>query len=168
MNMNVLNKFITLGLVLLTFGCASTVGIPERVAYDYDVNFDFTSLKTYDWHPMTSAAKYERLTRERIKMSVSKELQAKNLIKTSGNPDFLVNIYGIQISVYTTAWRGFDADLFIEKGKLQLSFIEPESGQVIWWGRTAAELDPDMDTEETNKVINEVVSRILQKYPPTF
>jgi hypothetical protein len=90
----------------------------------------------------------------------------KKLEKTSDNPDFLVVMYGVQSKLFTTAWRGPDADLIVEKGKLILKFIDPKTNRVIWWAEARAILDPDIDPENRTDMVNEVVRRILQKFPP--
>jgi hypothetical protein len=149
----------------LTLGCATTVEIPSDVTYDYNVNVDLTALKTYDLRRVPSTVGIEYLMLERIKTAIGSELGFKNLKRTSNNPDFLVVIYGVRSKIFTTAWRGPDEDLIVEKGKLILRFVDPKSNRVIWWGESRAILDPDMKPEHETKMVNEVVHRILQKFP---
>jgi hypothetical protein len=103
---------------------------------------------------------------ERIKTAIDTELMFKKLKKTSNNPDFLIAIYGVRSRIFTTVWRGPDEDLIVEKGKLILKFLDPKTHQVIWWAETRAILDPDIDPENKTDMLNEVVRRILQKFPP--
>jgi len=161
-----LNIFLVIVLMALTLGCATTVGIPKDVSYDYNVNVKLTALKTYDLRRVPSTVGIEHLMLERIQTAIESELMFKNLEKTSNNPDFLISIYGVRSKIFTTAWRGPDADLIVEKGKLILKFIDPKSNRVIWWGESRAILDPDMNPEHETKMVNEVVHRILQKFPP--
>jgi hypothetical protein len=161
-----LNRFLVLALMVLTVSCATTVEIPKDVTYDYNVNIDLTALKTYDLRPISSTVGIENLMLERIKTAIASELGSKNLKMTSNDPDFLVAIYGVRSKIFTTAWRGPEADLIVEKGKLILKFLDPKSNQVIWWGESRAILDPDMNPEHETKMVNEVVQRILQKFPP--
>ena len=102
---------------------------------------------------------------ERIKTAITSELGSKNIRMTSNNPDFLISIYGVRSKIFTTAWRGPDEDLIVEKGKLILKFVDPKSNRVIWWGEARAILDPDMNPERETKMVNEVVQRILRKFP---
>ncbi len=161
-----LNIFLVIGLTALTLGCATTVEIPKNVSYDYNVNVNLTALKTYDLSRVPSTVGIEHLMIERIQTAIESELMFKNLEKTSNNPDFLISIYGVRSKIFTTAWRGPEADLIVEKGKLILKFIDPKSNRVIWWGESRAILDPDMNPEHETKMVNEVVHRILQKFPP--
>ncbi len=165
--MKVINKFLVLGLMVLTVSCATRVEIPKDVTYDYNVNVDLIDLKTYDLRPISTTVGIEHLMMERIITAIDTELMFKKLKKTSNNPDFLVAIYGVRSKIFTTAWRGPDEDLIVEKGKLIVKFLDPKTNQVIWWAETRAILDPDMNPENKTDMVNEVVRRILQKFPPT-
>ena len=159
-------KFLVLGLLVLFTACAQTVEIPQGVNYDYNVNFDFTKLKTYDLSPTPTTVGIEHLMMERIKTAIETQLQAKNVKRTSKNPDFVVTIYGVRSKIFTTAWRGPNSGLIFEKGKLILQFVDPETNGVIWWGEARAILDPDTKPADETKMVNDVVHRILQKFPP--
>ena len=163
--MKALNAFIIIGLMAFTISCAATIEIPKTVNYDYNVNVDLTSLKTYDLRRVPTTVGIEYLMLERIKTAIDSELGSKNLQRTSNNPDFLVVIHGVRSKIFTTVWRGPDEDLIVEKGKLILKFVDPKTNQVIWWGESRALLDPDMNPEYETKMVNEVVGRILQKFP---
>ena len=165
--MNGFNKFLVLVLVVLFSGCATTVEIPKKVNYDYNVNFNFSNLRTYDLAPISTAVGIEYLMLERIQAAIHEVLQAKNVRRSIENPDFLVNIYGVRSKIFTTAWRGFDSDLIVEKGKLVLQFVNPKTNRVIWWGETRALLDPNRNPTVETQMVNEVVHRILHKFPPT-
>ena len=164
--MHAYTKLFVLGLLVFFAGCATTVDVPKDVNYDYNVNFDFTKLKTYDISPTPTTVGIEHLMMERIKTAIDTQLQAKNVIKASSNPDFLVAIYGVRSKIFTTVWRGSGKDLIVEKGKLILQFIDPETNRVIWWGEARAILDPNTQPAEETKMVNDVVHRILQKFPP--
>ena len=160
------NKFLVLGFLILFAGCAANVEVPKTVNYDYNINFDFTKLKTYDLSPTPTTVGIEHLMMERIKTAIDTQLQVKNLKKTSNNPDFLVTIYGVRTRIFTTAWRGPDSDLIFEKGKLILQFVDPETNRIIWWGEARAILDPDTKPANETQMVNDVVHRILQQFPP--
>ena len=163
--MKVINTFLVLSLMVLTVSCATSVEIPKDVTYDYNVNVDLTDLKTYNLRPIPTTVGIEHLMLERIITAIDTELMFKKLQKTSSNPDFLIAIYGVRSKIFTTAWRGPDEDLIVEKGKLILKFIDPKTNQIIWWAETRAILDPDMNPEIKTDMVNEVVRRILQKFP---
>ena len=164
--MKAYNKFLVLGVLVLFAACARTVDVPKTVNHDYNINFDFTKLKTYDLSPTPTTVIIEDLMMERIKTAVDTQMQAKNVTKTSNNPDFLISIYGVRSRIFTTAWRGFDEDLIVEKGKLILQFVDPETNRIIWWGETPAILDPNRAPAEETQMVNDIVHRILQSFPP--
>ena len=164
--MKIINKFLALGLMVLTVSCAVSVEIPKDVTYDYNVNVDLKNLKTYDLRPISTTVGIEPLMLERIKTAIDTELMFKKLEKTSDNPDFLIIMYGVRSRLFTTAWRGPDADLIVDKGKLILKFIDPKTNQIIWWAEARTILDHDMIPENKTDMVNEVVRRILQKFPP--
>jgi hypothetical protein len=103
---------------------------------------------------------------ERIKTAIDTQMQAKNVKKTSNNPDFLISIYGVRSKIFTTTWRGIDEDLIVEKGKLILQFVDPETNRIIWWGEARAVLDPNVIPADETRMVNDIVHRILQKFPP--
>jgi hypothetical protein len=160
------NKFLVLGFLVLFAACARTVDVPKTVNYDYNINFDFTNLKTYDLSPTPTTVIIEELMMERIKTAIDTQMQAKNVKKTSNNPDFLISIYGVRTKIFTTTWRGIDEDLIVEKGKLILQFVDPETNRIIWWGEARAVLDPNGIPAEETQMVNDIVHRILQKFPP--
>jgi hypothetical protein len=164
--MNGFNKFLVLGLVVLFSGCAATIEIPKTVNYDYNVNLDFSKLRTYDLSPTPTTISIEHLMLERIHTAIHTVLQAKNMQRSPQSPDFIVRIHGVRTQIFTTAWRGFDSDLIVEKGKLILEFVDPKTNRVIWWGETRALLDPNRNPAIETQMVNDVVHRILQKFPP--
>jgi hypothetical protein len=166
MNMHTYAKLFVLGLLVFFVACATSIEVPKDVNYDYNVNFDFTKLKTYDISPTPTTGGIEHLMMERIRTAIDTQLQDKNVKKASSNPDFLVTIYGVRSKIFTTAWRGPGEDLIVEKGKLVLQFFDPETNRVIWWGEARAILDPNRKPADETKMVNDVVHRILQKFPP--
>lgn len=164
--MNGFNKFLVLGLVVIFGGCASTIELPKTVNYDYNVNMDFSNLRTYDLGPIPTTVGIEYLMLERIQDAIHTVLQAKNVQRSTQNPDFLVSIYGVRTKIFTTAWRGFDSDLIVQKGKLILQFVDPKTNRLLWWGETRAILEPNRNPAVETQMVNDVVHRILQKFPP--
>jgi hypothetical protein len=86
--------------------------------------------------------------------------------RSTQNPDFLVQIFGVRSKIFTTAWRGPDSDLIVEKGKLIIQFVDPNTNRVIWWGETRTLLDPHRNPADETQTVNDVVHRILTKFPP--
>ena len=160
------NKLLVLGLLVLFTACARTVEVPTTVNFDYNINFDFTKLKTYDLSPTPTTVGIEHLMMERIHTAIDTQLQAKNLKRAPSDPDFLISIYGVRSKLFTTTWRGFGSDLIVEKGKIVLQFVDPETSRVIWWGETRAVLDPNREPAVETQMVNDAIHRILKQFPP--
>ena len=164
--MKFIHKFLVFGLMILTLGCATPIEIPKHVTYDYNVNVDLAALKTYNLRPIPTTVGIKPLMLERIVTAIHNELMFKNLTKTTDNPDFEIVMFGVRTRLFTTAWRGPDQDLIVEKGKLLLKFIDPKTNRVIWWAEARTILDPDMEPSETTEMVNDLVGRLLDKFPP--
>ena len=164
--MKILSKLLILGLIILTAGCAYNPPTSTEVTYDYNVNFDFSTLKTYDWEPISAAAGIDNFTVYRIQKAVNLQLLSKGLRMSSNRPDFLIITYGGVDKIPTTLWRGIDAPLYYEKGRLQFAFLNPKTDKVIWWGKGETHLNPGATPEDEDKIINEVVQRIFKIFPP--
>jgi hypothetical protein len=76
-------------LLFFSAGCASL-----SVNHDFDPQFDFASVKSYDWMPVPKKAKTDELTLKHIQYSVNNALQGKGLRMSSDNPDVLVAVHG--------------------------------------------------------------------------
>ena len=159
-------KYLIFGFIILFAGCTTVVEIPTDVTWDHNINVNLANMRTYDLSPIPTTVGIEYLMLERIKTAVHRELQTKNIIRNPRNPDFLVRIHGVRSKVFTTAWRGFDSDLTVEKGKLILQFVDPETNRLLWWGETRAILEPRQNPFLETQLVNDVVYRILQKFPP--
>ena len=164
--MKVLHGLIILTLCLLAAGCTTPGKSMDEVAYDYNVTTDFSSIKTYDWHPTSGVNNLNQLTAARIRTAVDSELQAKGIEHSSATPDFLIIVYGGNSHEYTTKWRGWNDELWYEQGRLKLAFFDTTANQVIWWAETRADVFYNMEPDRKNKVVDDAVIRILAKFPP--
>ena len=173
--MKVINIFIVLILMGLAVSCSTTYG----VLYDYDTNVNFASLKTYDWLPITENANIDSLIIERVKSAVNAELQAKGLMMTSNDPDFLITerlgkIDTVQVTNYGYSYAphsmyrspGKTATYEYEEGSLILDFVDAKSKKMIWRGVAKAEVQNVNTPEKREKRINEAVQKILNNFPP--
>lgn len=164
--MNGFSKLFVIGMMVLCAGCAAKIDVPQTVNWDYNVNLDFSKLRTYDFSPTPTTINIEDLMLERIHAAINTVLQVKNVQHSTQNPDFVIRIYGVRSKIFTTTWLGFDSNLIVEKGKLRLHFVDPQTNRVIWWGEARALLDPDREPTLETQTVNDVVHRILQQFPP--
>ena len=130
--MKAIHAFFVLFFLGFTVGCASIYG----VQHDFDKQFDFKSLKTYDWMSVPEKADIDSLNVERVKKAVNAELQAKGLMMTSDNPDFLIAEHlGKKDKVQITSW-GYDYGPYDRyrggyRGPAGISTHEYEEGLLI-------------------------------------
>ena len=165
--MKILSTLLIFGLMVFTAGCHHNPEVSKKVTYDYNVNYDFSTLKTYAWEPIsTTTAGIDNFTANRIKKAVNAQLQAKGLTMTSDQPDFLIITYGGADQMPTTDWRGVDAPLYYEKGRLHFAFVDPKTDEVIWSGKAEAKLNPNATPQDEDKIIEDVVQRIFKIFPP--
>jgi hypothetical protein len=142
------------------------MGKDPTVVYDYDINTDFSALKSYGWHPITGSIQTNHLVIVRVKNAVEEKLQTKGLELSTHNPDFLIIMYGGTRKQFTTKWTGWDADLWFDEGRIKLAFFDARSSEVIWWAETRADVFYNMPPEEKTTLVADAVTRILDKFPP--
>ena len=177
--MKAIHAFFVLILMGFVVSCSAIYG----VQYDYDKQADFESLKTYDWMTIPEKADIDSLNVERVKKAVNAELQAKGLMMTSNNPDFLIAEHlGKKDKVQATNWgygygphggyrggyrgpRGVSTYQY-EEGSLILDFVDSKSKKMIWRGVAKAEVGNINTLEKNEKLINEAVQEILKDFPP--
>ena len=170
--MKAVHAFFVLFLMGFVISCSTIYG----VQHDYDEQADFENLKTYDWMTVPEKADINRLNVERVKKAVNAELQAKGLMLTSNNPDFLIAEHlGKKDKIQVEDWGyGYsrlgkyrtDSSYQYAEGSLILDFIDAKSKEIIWRGEAKAVVDKVDTPEKKEKIINEAVQEILKNFPP--
>ena len=152
--MRSLSALIAVCLVALAIGCSSEI-ILHDVNYDYDVNADFSRMKTYQWVSMPATLRIEDFNRVRIRGYVNSELGTRGFKVTEDNPDMFVVMFG-------GSYRAADMTVLMDYevytvGRLKLAFYDGTSNQEIWWGETKADLFHDMTPAEKDNVTRTAV-----------
>jgi len=163
--MKALRVCMAVCLLVLAVGCASPRPAHHNVTFDYDVDYDFQRVQTYDWVTMPGTLKINRFDRIRIEETVDKHLTARGLRRTVEHPDIYIIMYGGTFKQADLTVMKIDYDVY-EVGRLKLAVYDTKSNQEIWWGETRADLFHRMTTEEKQEVIMLAVQRILDYYPP--
>ena len=162
--MKSLTACIVVCLLSFIIGCASTETVYHSVNYDYDVNVDFTRVKTYDWVSLPGTLRIDQFNRSRIQDVVDKQLDAKGLKISPRDPDvFLVMYGGDRKAVDMTVMMDYEV---YTVGRLKLALYDAKSNEEIWWAETWADLFHYMTPEEKDRMIAFAVHRILEYYPP--
>ena len=161
-------------------GCSPIYG----VKYDYNKQTDFSLYKSYDWMPVPDKTVMNDLVVDRIKRAVGSELSSKGMKKTSQDPDFLIaehlgrkdkvavdrwgsGYYG-PVLIYRGGFWGIDdvSSYDYEEGMLVLDFVDAGSKKLFWRGVAKAHVQNVDTPEKSEKLINEAVRKILERYPP--
>jgi hypothetical protein len=149
--------------LLFTLSCASSQpDVQPQVLYDYNVNYEFNKLQTYAWRPLPAALKGDKFIVERIYSAVDRDLQAKGYRRVESGSDFQILLFGIALEKVDSLVKASD-----KEGRLKLSFYETRSDDLIWWGETRARVKPNSLPEEKDRMVNDAVERILEKFPPS-
>ena len=163
--MKSLNACIFICLFALFIGCSAPAKpVYHDVTYDYDVNVDFTRIKTYNWVKMPATSRIDEFNQIRIKDAVNAKLNAMDMkVKVDGPDVFLVMYGGGYKAVDMTVMMDYAV---YDVGRLKLAMYDAVSHAEIWWGEARADLFHEMTPVQKDEVIETSVFRILEFYPP--
>jgi hypothetical protein len=163
-------------LLLLASAAQAQLPTPPPVEVEYEKSTDFSAFKTYAWVPFQERASRPG-THLRITGAVERELGAKGLQKAAdaGRADVYVEYQGHrekkvrgtpskEASVWQPSQPRFTVDFSkVEVGTLVIRLWAGANRDVVWSARGQAQI-PNPAAEE--RIINEVVKRLLAPYPP--
>lgn len=165
-------------LVVLA-GCSNT----PRTDIDYDVDYDFTKLKTFAWQqapqePATSTSLYtarvmdaaiehlsflkgfEQVSPEQADFLVTYHL----IVDTKYRIDNYYNRWG-----YRGYWRGAGAGTSTVRqykvGTLVIDMIDNQTKTVFWRGSASASVSRNLTPEQRDARIREAVNLVLAPFP---
>ncbi len=175
-------RFLKITPVILLLAVFLTSCSSVRVASDYDREADFNSYQTYAFFkPGIDKAEISDLDKKRILRAIESEMQAKGFTK-SDNPDMLVSIFtktNENINIYQNnmmgwgygwGWHpwywgsGYNTVNRTSEGTLYIDLIDAEDKELVWQGMGTAALAREVNKKQER--INEIVQKILEKYPP--
>lgn len=175
-------RALKITITLLLFAVIMTSCSTVKVASDYDQQVNFDQYETYAFFkPGIDRADISDLDKKRILRAIEEEMEAKGLTK-SEDPDLLVSIFTKtkeNINVYQNNMMGWgygwgwnpwfwgagpNTVNRTSEGTLYIDFIDAEEKELVWQGMGTAALAKDVDKKQ--KRINEIVRKMLKKYPP--
>ncbi|WP_025741509.1 DUF4136 domain-containing protein [Aquimarina pacifica] len=173
-----MKKISLLSLILIiTITSCSTV----RVASDYDKQANFDTYKSFAFYkPGIDKAEVSDLDKKRILRAIETDMISKGFSKSS-SPDVLVSIFTKtkeNVNVYQNnfgwgygwGWNpwfwgaGYNTVSRTTEGTLYIDLIDATKKELIWQGMGTAALTKNVDRKQEK--MNEIVSAILEKYPP--
>ncbi|MBJ34786.1 MAG: hypothetical protein CMC90_02650 [Flavobacteriaceae bacterium] len=175
--MEIIKKNISFKIILFTFIISiQSCGIYVQYDYDSDVNFDnYNSYSFYQ--PDIDKVEISDLDKKRILRSLDLGLKSKGL-ERSNSPDLLVTFETkskerVYVNNYLPyGWYPFAYNYPYSygysrvQGTLFVSLIDSKNQQLIWQGKGVGVLNEY--TNNRDKMINDFVVKILEKYPPIF
>lgn len=174
-------KFFKITAVLLLLAVSMTSCSTVQVASDYDQKVDFNQYKSFAFFkPGIDKADISDLDKKRILRAIEEEMVSKGFTK-SEEPDLLVSIftktkeniniyenrygYGYGWGWYPWYWgAGPNTVSTTSEGTLYIDLIDSKDKELVWQGMGTAALAKDVNKKQER--INEIVGKILEKYPP--
>jgi len=185
-----MHKFILSIFLLFVMTVGACTGV--RVSQDYDLGKPLPVMTTYRWQAAAQAATGDvrvdnPLLNERIRGAIDKTFTAKGFKKANGDdPDFVVAYQftikqkirtddlhsGIGVGVGAHGRHGGlvvssgPSVTQVEQGYLVIDLMAADSGVLLWRGKGTRYLPEHANPEETEKIYNELVAKILEQFPP--
>lgn len=174
--MKIKNFLAPLAFLLVLTSCSSV-----RVASDYDREANFNQYQSFAFYkPGIDKADVSDLDKKRILRAIEAEMTAKGFSK-SESPDLLVSIFtktkeNVNIYQNNFGWgygwgwspwywgNGYNTVSRTTEGTLYIDLIDAESMELVWQGMGTGALTMDMDDKIER--INEMVQKIIERYPP--
>lgn len=171
-----MKRFSYLFLIVL-FGSCATV----RVTYDYETTADFSKYRTYNYYSDIQTGMSE-LDNKRLFSALDEGLQAKGL-SFSEAPDFFIDI---QSSQYQSANQssvglgmggggrnvGGGVSVGIPVGQAAMNrqivfeFVDENSIGLFWQAVSDSGYDPNASPEAREAQFKEIVTKVLEGFPP--
>jgi hypothetical protein len=167
---------------LLLAGCTSV-----RLGLDYDTSTDFSSLRTFAWHPESHQedAKNSQnpLIDARIRTAIEETLISKGYEKVVlDSADFLVGFHfsverKLEVSSMNATFGysqygrggslGYQTSVTeYDEGIIVIDIAEAETDALVWRGSGARRVGTSNDPDKVTKKVNRAVSEILSQFPP--
>ncbi len=156
-------------------------GCDLSTTMDYDQDFDFSAIKTYQW----AGEKPEQVTdmaHRRIVNAIDEQLQAKGLSIAESDPDVYVVYYGDddeQVVANTTHYGyGYGPGWYwgggmggstttvstYTVGTLVIDMYSAAKKELIWRGTVSGTISED--PQKNIKLIQKAAEKVFKKYPP--
>lgn len=163
-------------LCLLLFGCSGL-----KVDYDYDPGTDFTSYQTYSYYPEMRTGLSDLDTR-RLLSALDSVLLSRGF-RNSEEPDFLINIesreyqrprnssVGVGIggggrNVGGGVSIGLPVGQPEMERELVFDFVDSQRDFLFWQAVSSSRFRENATPVEKEKLMRDIVVRVLSKYPP--
>ena len=173
------NLILMVALIGLAISCSSIT-----TQYDYERGEDFSRFKTYSFLPVPAELAQNQLVVKRIGRAIIQNLATKGLTETDSNPDLNIAVYTqvkdkVSVTSYGYGYApyysfgywghgmggGTDVSQY-EEGTLIIDLVDAQAKEMVWRGMASKALPSAPTPEKIDKIIDNVVAKIFEKYPP--
>ena len=178
-----MKKFVPVLLLAVSALVLTNCGPSISVKTDYDLEEDFSSLKTFQWvdeRIPNNALDLYPLVKKRVAESVKNDLENKGFVVNAESPDFAVVAHAqTKGKMQVTDWGGYywydpwwgpyggRVDVsYYDEGTLVLDIINVETKELIWRGIGTGVVHEYSNPEKRRQAIDSTVSTILKNFPP--
>lgn len=166
-------KYFKYIFLLVIVGCSSS-----KVVYDYDVETDFSKFKTYSFFEDAGDGLND-IDAKRFMESIGKHLDSLGFKKVE-KPDFYINIVSekaeipknnnVGIGVGGNSGLSISTGVFFGGNKIRekitIDFVESSNNKLFWQGILNAKVREKIKPEDRETLVDQMVSKILNRYPP--
>ncbi len=176
---------LLISAILLLSGCATHVSV------DYDKSFEFSRLQSYVLLPKSEASTEDKrlsspLIDQRIIKAINDAMTAKGYYRSEGEEDMKL-VYqldlkqeiasdgsGVTMVLGTGGRVGFgmvynlpggDVRTY-DRGRLTIDILSADGKKLLWRGASSRRIHEAGTPEDNDRLINEIVWEILDKFPP--
>jgi hypothetical protein len=166
-------------LIGLAINCSSIT-----TQFDYERGEDFSRFKTFSFLPVPPELARNQLLVNRIGDAIVKQLATKGMSESDSNPDLLIAVhtqvkdkvnvtsygYGYAPAYSFGYWGGIgmggtDVRQY-EEGTLIIDMVDAQQKEMVWRGMASKALPSAPTPEKVDKIIDDIVAKIFEKYPP--
>ncbi len=155
--------------LLLVSACVS-----YQATYDYDPEFSFAGLKTYDWIEDPAVSAQSELIEKHIRKAVDNKLTEMGYSRATESPDFKIAMHlGRENKTELTplgysygSWYGAVNVYQYEEGTFVLDFVDTNTNSLVYRGVVRAELKHNVTPDERQQRIKKAVDKVLKYFPP--
>lgn len=163
-------------LSVLLAACSSSKPI-----FDYDTKTNFLQYKTFNFFEDAGKGLSE-LDKKRIEKIIIEKLKINGIKQVEENPQFYVNYFskdikvderpriGIGIGGGGNVGFGISGGIPIGnrevKLELTIDFVEATNNNLFWQGVISKKLKEKTQPQERDEFFNNIVSKLLENYPP--
>ena len=174
--------WISAVIVIIATGCASTMTVGSYV----DRSIERQAYRTFDWGPAdalpTGDPRLDRdpFFRDQVQGAVERQLASRGVALASSAPPELLLHFHASISrrinpnlvdrTYGYCAEGACPDsVTYEAGTLVLDVVDVRTNRLIWRGWAQRNIEDVLnDRDRMARMINEAVTRMLQRFPPAL